>query len=149
MLGRIAQSMGKAADHAGIGIVTGDTKVVGKGSADQLFVNTAGVGVIPAGVDIGPERACVGDDIIVSGALGEHGVAIMSVRAGIDFGTVVTTDSAPLHRLVAAMLAARGIKYDQQVIRDLADELRELRGKEAQPVPADGATILPFKTRAA
>ncbi|MCP9270931.1 hydrogenase expression/formation protein HypE [Mycolicibacterium arenosum] len=106
LLGRIAQSMGKAADHAGVGIVTGDTKVVGKGSADQLFVNTAGIGVIPEGVDVGPERVRPGDDVIVSGNVGEHGVAIMSVRAGIDFGTVVTSDSAPLHGLVAAMLAA-------------------------------------------
>lgn len=118
VLGRIAQSMGKAADHAGVGIVTGDTKVVGRGSADQLFVNTAGVGVIPAGVEIGPERARVGDDIIVSGAIGEHGVAIMSVRAGIDFGTVVTTDSAPLHRLVAAMLAAEAPAGAIHTLRD-------------------------------
>jgi hydrogenase expression/formation protein HypE len=102
VLGRIAQAMGKAADHAGVGIVTGDTKVVGRGGADQLFVNTAGVGVIPPGVDIGPERVRPGDDVIVSGSIGEHGVAIMSVREGIDFGTVVTTDSAPLHGLVDA-----------------------------------------------
>jgi hydrogenase expression/formation protein HypE len=106
VLGRIAQCMGKAADNAGVGIVTGDTKVVGKGSADQLFINTAGVGVVPPGVSVGPERARVGDDIIVSGKIGEHGVAIMSVREGIDFGTQITTDSAPLHVLVAAMLAA-------------------------------------------
>lgn len=118
VLARVAQSMGKAADAAGVRIVTGDTKVVGKGSADQLFVNTAGVGVIPAGVDIGPERACVGDDIIVSGSIGEHGVAIMSVRAGIDFGTVVTTDSAPLHRLVAAMLAADAPDGTIHALRD-------------------------------
>jgi hydrogenase expression/formation protein HypE len=106
VLGAIAQSMGKAADGAGVRIVTGDTKVVGKGSADGLFINTAGVGVVPDGVRIGPEQARVGDHIIVSGSIGEHGVAIMSVREGIDFGTTVTTDSAPLHRLVAAMLAA-------------------------------------------
>lgn len=108
VLGAVAETMGKAAAAAGVGIVTGDTKVVSKGSADGLFVNTAGVGVVPAGVHIGPERARPGDHIIVSGNLGEHGVAIMSVREGIDFGTVVTTDSAPLHRLVAAMLAAGG-----------------------------------------
>ena len=108
VLGAVAETMGKAAAAAGVGIVTGDTKVVAKGSADGLFVNTAGVGVVPAGVHIGPERARPGDHIIVSGNLGEHGVAIMSVREGIDFGTVVTTDSAPLHRLVAAMLAAGG-----------------------------------------
>lgn len=108
VLGAVAETMGKAAAAAGVGIVTGDTKVVSKGSADGLFVNTAGVGVVPAGVHIGPERARPGDHIIVSGNLGEHGVAIMSVREGIDFGTVVTTDSASLHRLVAAMLAAGG-----------------------------------------
>ncbi|MCF6387934.1 hydrogenase expression/formation protein HypE [Mycobacterium sp. MBM] len=118
LLGRIAQAMGKAADHAGVAIVTGDTKVVGRGSVDQLFVNTAGVGMVPAGVEIGPERARVGDDIIVSGAIGEHGVAIMSVRAGIDFGTVVTTDSAPLHRLVAAMLAAEAPAGAIHALRD-------------------------------
>jgi len=106
VLGRVAQSMGKAADNAGVGIVTGDTKVVGKGSADQLFINTAGVGIVPQGVSVGPERARVGDDIVVSGKVGEHGVAIMSVREGIDFGTTIATDSAPLHRLVATMLAA-------------------------------------------
>lgn len=108
VLGAVAQTMGAAAAAAGVGIVTGDTKVVGRGGADQLFVNTAGVGVVPAGVEIAPDRARPGDHIIVSGNLGEHGVAIMSVREGIDFGTVVTTDSAPLHRLVAAMIAAGG-----------------------------------------
>jgi hydrogenase expression/formation protein HypE len=106
VLGAVAQAMGKAAAEAGVGIVTGDTKVVGKGSADGLFVNTAGVGVVPDGVRIGPEQARPGDHVIVSGNIGEHGVAIMSVREGIDFGTTVTSDSAPLHQLVAVMLAA-------------------------------------------
>ncbi|BBZ34510.1 hydrogenase expression/formation protein HypE [Mycolicibacterium confluentis] len=117
VLGAVAQTMGKAAADAGVAIVTGDTKVVGRGGADQLFVNTAGVGVVPAGVDIGPERARPGDHIIVSGKLGEHGVAIMSVREGIDFGTVVTTDSAPLHHLVAAMLGV-GDPSAVHVLRD-------------------------------
>lgn len=108
VLGAVAQTMGAAARRAGVGIVTGDTKVVGRGGADQLFVNTAGVGVVPPGVDVGPERVRPGDHILVSGSLGEHGVAILSVREGIDFGTVVTTDSAPLHGVVAAMLAAGG-----------------------------------------
>ncbi|MFM8598486.1 MAG: hydrogenase expression/formation protein HypE [Mycobacterium sp.] len=118
VLGAIAQSMGKAAADAGVGIVTGDTKVVGKGGADGLFINTAGVGVVPEGVHIGPERARPGDHIIVSGNIGEHGVAIMSVREGIDFGTTVTTDSAPLHRLVAAMLAATAESNAIHVLRD-------------------------------
>ena len=106
VLGAIAHAMGRAAADAGVGIVTGDTKVVGKGGADGLFINTAGVGVVPDGLRIGPEQARPGDHIIVSGPIGEHGVAIMSVREGIDFGTTVTTDSAALHRLVAAMLAS-------------------------------------------
>ena len=121
MLGAIAQAMGRAAADAGVGILTGDTKVVGRGGADGLFVNTAGVGIIPDGVRIGPEQARPGDHVIVSGKIGEHGVAIMSVREGIDFGTTVTTDSAPLHRLVAAMLAA---VYDPNVIRALRDPTR-------------------------
>ena len=121
VLGVIAHSMGKAATAAGVGIVTGDTKVVGKGSADGIFVNTAGVGVVPDGLRIGPEQARPGDHIIVSGNIGEHGVAIMSVREGIDFGTTVTTDSAPLHRLVAAMLASVD---DPNVIHALRDPTR-------------------------
>jgi hydrogenase expression/formation protein HypE len=104
ILGAVAQTMGRAAARAGVGIVTGDTKVVGRGGADRLFITTAGVGVIDDGVDIGPQRVRPGDRVLVSGNLGEHGVAIMSVREGIDFGTPVRTDSAPLHALVAAML---------------------------------------------
>lgn len=118
VLGAVAHAMGRAAAGAGVNIVTGDTKVVGKGGADGLFINTAGVGVVPDGVDIGPERARPGDHIIVSGAIGEHGVAIMSVREGIDFGTTVTTDSAPLHRMVAAMLAAVGNPNVVHALRD-------------------------------
>ena len=121
VLGAVAHAMGRAAAAAGVPIVTGDTKVVGKGSADGLFINTAGVGVVPAGLRIGPEQARPGDHIIVSGNIGEHGVAIMSVREGIDFGTTMTTDSAPLHRLVAAMLAAVA---DPNVIHALRDPTR-------------------------
>ena len=121
VLGVVAQTMGEAAARAGVDIVTGDTKVVGKGGADGLFVNTAGVGVVPDGLRIGPEQARPGDHVIVSGNIGEHGVAIMSVREGIDFGTTVTTDSAPLHRLVAAMLAAVA---DPNVVHTLRDPTR-------------------------
>lgn len=121
VLGAVAQTMGRAAAYADVRIVAGDTKVVGRGGADQLFVNTAGIGVIPPGVRIAPERVRPGDDVIVSGALGEHGVAIMSVREGIDFGTEMTTDSAPLHRLVAAMLDA---VEDPAAIHALRDPTR-------------------------
>ncbi len=125
VLGAVAQSMGRAAAAAGVDILTGDTKVVGKGGADGLFVNTAGIGVVPEGLRIGPEQARPGDHVIVSGNIGEHGVAIMSVREGIDFGTTVTTDSAPLHRLVAAMLAAlEGRGEDPNHIHALRDPTR-------------------------
>jgi len=106
VLGRVAQAMGAAARTAGVRLVTGDTKVVERGHADGLFINTSGIGVIPIGVHIGPERARPGDRILVSGPIGEHGVAIMSVRSGIEFGTTVRTDSAPMHTLVAGLLAA-------------------------------------------
>ncbi len=121
VLGAVAQAMGRAATAAGVPVVTGDTKVVGKGGADGLFINTAGVGIVPDGVRIGPEQARPGDHILVSGNLGEHGVAIMSVREGIDFGTTVTTDSAPLHRLVAAMLESVD---DPNVVHALRDPTR-------------------------
>ncbi len=105
-LGRVAQAVGAAARAAGVKLVTGDTKVVERGKADGLCINTSGIGLVPANVHIGPERARPGDKVLVSGPIGEHGVAIMSVRSGIEFGTVVRTDSAPLHTLVAALLAA-------------------------------------------
>jgi hydrogenase expression/formation protein HypE len=115
VLGRIAEEMGAAARRAGVRIVTGDTKVVDAGLADGLYVNTAGIGVIPDGVDIRPSRARAGDVVIVSGPIGMHGVAVMSQREGLEFGTEILTDSAPLHGLVAAMLDA---STDLHVLRD-------------------------------
>lgn len=115
VLGRVAQAMGEAARAAGVRIVTGDTKVVDRGKADQLFVNTAGIGLVPDGVDIRPGRAAPGDVVLVSGDVGEHGVAIMSLREGIEFGTTLTSDTAALHGLVAALLAA---VPDVHVLRD-------------------------------
>ncbi len=103
-VGEIAQAMGKAAQRAGVRIVTGDTKVVDRGHGDGVYINTSGIGIIPAGVSIGPQRARPGDVIIVSGEIGLHGMAIMSVREGLEFETQIESDSAPLHGLVATML---------------------------------------------
>ncbi|HET9654535.1 MAG TPA: hydrogenase expression/formation protein HypE [Kineosporiaceae bacterium] len=108
VVGRVAQAMGRAAEQAGVTIATGDTKVVDSGHGDGIYINTAGIGLVPAGVDIRPQRARPGDVVIVSGDIGVHGVAILSVREGLEFGTEVRSDSAPLNGLVAAMLAARG-----------------------------------------
>ncbi|MDH4278329.1 MAG: hydrogenase expression/formation protein HypE [Acidimicrobiia bacterium] len=116
-LGRIVNDMAAAARAAGVRIVTGDTKVVEarSGAAPGLFVNTAGIGLVPDGVRIAPERATPGDVVIVSGPMGVHGIAIMSVREGLEFGTTLATDSAPLNGLVADMLAAHP---DLHVLRD-------------------------------
>jgi len=115
MLARVAEAMGQAARAAGVGVVTGDTKVVERGLADGLYVNTAGLGVIPEGIDIRPSRARPGDVVIVSGPIGLHGVAVMSHREGLEFGTDIASDTAPLHRTVAAML---DVCPDIHVLRD-------------------------------
>jgi hydrogenase expression/formation protein HypE len=114
-LGRIAQAVGAAARFAGVRLVTGDTKVVDSGSGDGVYITTAGVGVVPSGVSIGPSRATSGDAVLVSGDIGVHGVAVMSCREGLEFGTTIESDTAALHTLVAAMLATGA---DIHVLRD-------------------------------
>lgn len=105
LLNRIGEQMGQAARRAGVRIVTGDTKVVDKGHGDGVFINTSGIGVIPEGVHIAPNLAQPGDVVLVSGTLGDHGMAIMSAREGLAFDTTIESDCAPLYDLVAAMLA--------------------------------------------
>ncbi|MFC8842272.1 hydrogenase expression/formation protein HypE [Streptomyces griseoincarnatus] len=125
---RIARAMGAAAEAAGVTVATGDTKVVETGHGDGVYVTTAGVGLVPDGVDIRPQRARPGDAVIVSGPIGLHGVAIMSVREGLEFGVEVSSDTAPLADLVAAVLA---VTPDVHVLRDptrggLAASLNEI-----------------------
>mgnify|MGYP001816980276 FL=1 len=115
-LHRIATSMGEAATAAGVRIEAGDTKVVEAGNADGMYITTAGVGVVPPGVDLRPERAAAGDVIIVSGDIGVHGIAVLSQRDGLEFGTELESDSAALNGLVAAVLDACP---DVHVLRDL------------------------------
>ncbi len=105
-LRRAAESMGRAADAIPVEIVTGDTKVVEKGSGDGLFVNTTGIGLVPEGVRLSPTLVRPGDRVLLSGSIGDHGIAILAEREGIQFSTELASDSAPLHSLVAAMLAA-------------------------------------------
>jgi hydrogenase expression/formation protein HypE len=104
MLGRISASMARACKHAGVQIAAGDTKVVEKGHGDGVYINTTGIGVIPEGVDIAPSNARPGDLILVSGTLGDHGIAIMSVREGLGFESEIQSDTAPLNGLVKEML---------------------------------------------
>lgn len=114
-LWRVVQLMKKAAENAKIKIVTGDTKVVDRGKGDKIFINTSGIGVVPAGVNIDPRRAKPGDDIILSGYIADHGIAIMSVREGLKFDSPVESDCAALNNLVEVMLE---IDQDIHVLRD-------------------------------
>jgi hydrogenase expression/formation protein HypE len=112
---RIVQSMRKAAEVSGVSLVTGDTKVVDRGKADKIFINTSGIGIVPEGVNIHPARAQAGDKIIVSGQIAVHGIAIMSVREGLEFETEIASDTAPLNQLVDVIL---GASKDVHVLRD-------------------------------
>lgn len=100
----VAEALGTAASAAGVTLVTGDTKVVDAGHGDGIFINTTGIGIIDGDVDIRPERAQPGDVVLVSGDIGVHGIAVMSCREGLEFGTTVLSDTAPLNGLVATML---------------------------------------------
>ena len=107
-LQRIAISMGRAAAAAGVAIVTGDTKVVERGKGDGVFISTTGIGMVPAGLEMSGDRARPGDCVIVSGSIGDHGIAVMSQRGSLGFETDIRSDSAALHGLVAAMVSAAG-----------------------------------------
>jgi len=103
-LRNVVDSMAKAAKEAGVRVVTGDTKVVDRGKSDGIFINTAGVGVMPPGIRIGPQEVKAGDAILLSGDLGSHGLAVMSVREGLRFTSEIESDAAPLHRVVRDLL---------------------------------------------
>jgi len=105
-LSRVTQSMAEAARSAGVAIVTGDTKVVNRGSADKLFINTSGVGLVPDGIQISASRAKPGDAIILSGTIGDHGMAVFSKREGLEFEGSILSDTAALYSLVETMLQA-------------------------------------------
>jgi len=105
-LTRIVKSIKATAEEAGVNIVTGDTKVVNRGSADKLFINTSGIGIVPEGIDISGANAKIGDKVILSGTIGDHGIAVMSQREGLKFSVPVKSDCAPLNKLVSQMLEA-------------------------------------------
>ena len=115
-LWRVVRSVQEAARKAGVEVVTGDTKVVDRGKGDGVFINTSGVGVIPERVDIAPRRVRPGDVVLISGAIAVHGIAILSVREGLEFETTLASDTAPLNGLVEALLRAAGPQV--HVLRD-------------------------------
>lgn len=105
-LRRVVESARRAAQQAGVPIVTGDTKVVGRGSGDKIFINTSGIGLVPPGVEMSSGRVRPGDAILLSGTIGDHGIAILSVREGLEFEGEIRSDTAALHELSAAVVAA-------------------------------------------
>ncbi len=143
-LWRIVQSMAAAAHAAGVRVVTGDTKVVERGKGDGIFINTAGVGLIAPGVHIAPTRARPGDIILINGPIAAHGIAIMSVREGLEFETTLESDSAALNGLVAAMLDAGGEAV--HVLRDptrggVASSLNEIAAQARVGIHLDETSI--------
>lgn len=143
ILQRIVDAMKLAADNAGVPIVTGDTKVVERGACDKLFINTSGIGVIADGVNIDGANAREGDVVLLSGCIGEHGVAVMSERKGMRFSTPVVTDSKALHRLVQRML---DVCSDIHVMRDptrggIASTLNEIASQSGVGIEIDEASL--------
>ncbi|MFO7986241.1 MAG: hydrogenase expression/formation protein HypE [Desulfatiglandaceae bacterium] len=131
-LEKIVDSVGQAAREAGVKVVAGDTKVVQKGHMDKIFINTAGIGTVAPGIDVGICNARVGDRVLINGNIGDHGITILTQREGLQFKTALTSDSASLNTLVSAMLArhATGI----HVLRDptrggVATALNEIAGQ--------------------
>lgn len=131
-LQRIVQSMAAAANDAGVPIITGDTKVVERGKGDGVFISTTGVGVVAQGISISGRNARVGDVVLLSGTIGDHGVAVMSQRESLEFETTIASDTAALHTLVDAMLQAApgGVRVLRDPTRGgLATTLNEIAGQ--------------------
>lgn len=149
VLGAIVTRMAAAARAAGVTIVTGDTKVVERGHGDGCYINTAGIGVIADGVEVGPAMARPGDVVLVSGSIGDHGVAILSVREGLSFDAAyadqpLVSDCASLHTLVAAMLAAApgGVRVLRDPTRGgVASVLNEIASRTGLGITLDDAAI--------
>jgi hydrogenase expression/formation protein HypE len=142
-LRRVAASMAEAAAAAGVTIVTGDTKVVERGKGDGVFINTTGIGTVPRGLRLSADRARPGDVVILSGAIGDHGTAIMASREGLEFETTIVSDSAPLHRLVADMLA---VSFSIRCLRDptrggLSSTLNEIAGQSGVSIEIEEKKI--------
>ncbi len=143
-LKRIVDSMAAAARDAGVPIVTGDTKVVEKGKGDGVFISTTGLGVVPHGVDVGGANARPGDVLLLSGTIGDHGVAVLSQRESLEFETTIASDTAALHTLVAAMLAAApgGVRVLRDPTRGgLATTLNEIDRQSGVGMLLDEAAI--------
>jgi hydrogenase expression/formation protein HypE len=142
-LRRVIESARVAAARAGVPVVTGDTKVVGRGCADKLFINTSGIGAVPRGLELGARQVRPGDAILVSGTMGDHGVAIMSQRHGLDLGGELRSDTAALHELTALALAtAPGLHAMRDPTRGgLAATLVEIASRQTLGIEIDERAV--------
>ncbi|MCE4536973.1 hydrogenase expression/formation protein HypE [Pelomonas sp. P7] len=143
-LKRVVDSMAAASRAAGVPVITGDTKVVEQGKGDGVFISTTGIGLVPAGVDVSGANARPGDVVLLSGTIGDHGVAVLSRRESLEFETTIESDSAALHGLVADMLAA--VPGGVRVLRDptrggLATTLNEIARQSGAGMLLDEAAI--------
>jgi hydrogenase expression/formation protein HypE len=142
-LSRIVESMARAARAAGVAIVTGDTKVVNRGSADKLFITTSGVGLVADGITISASNAQPGDDVIISGSIADHGMAVMSVREGLEFEGSIVSDTASLHSLVGQMLRVGDVHTLRDPTRGgLATSLCEIASASSVGIEIDAAALL-------
>jgi hydrogenase expression/formation protein HypE len=137
-LAQVVSTMGAACKRAGVALVAGDTKVVERGCADDLYITTSGIGVIAPGIEVGPERARPGDRVIVTAPIGTHGVAVMSRREGISFETALASDTAPLTTLAQAMIDAGEVRCLRDATRGgVAAVLNELAVSSAVSITLD------------
>jgi hydrogenase expression/formation protein HypE len=144
VLRRVVGSLQRAAFAAGVQVITGDTKVVEKGKGDGLFINTTGIGLMSNGVALSADRARPGDKVLLSGPIGEHGIAILAQREGLEFETTIESDSAALHGLTAAMLrASREIRCMRDPTRGgLSSALNEIAERSRVGIELDESSIL-------
>ncbi len=143
-LDTVMQSVGDACAESGVSIITGDTKVVDRGKADELFITTSGIGLLPEGIDISGRHAQPGDKVLVSGCIAEHGVAIMSAREGLSFTTTIASDCAPLNGLVNVMLdaAAHAVHTMRDPTRGgVATTLNEIASQSSVGIIIDESAI--------
>lgn len=140
----IVSSMVKAAKEAGVSIVTGDTKVVERGAADQIFINTAGVGILREGIDVSASNLKPGDKVLISGSIGDHGVAVMSKRENLSFRTTIESDCAPLNAMAAAILnsGAEVHTFRDPTRGGLASTLNEFAERSGVTITIDESAIV-------
>ena len=146
-LRRVVNSLRQAAAEAGVAVVTGDTKVVEKGKGDGLFINTTGIGLVPDRLELSADRARPGDQVLLSGSIGDHGIAILAQREGLEFETQIQSDSAALHTLVAAMLsvnspASGGIRVMRDPTRGgVSSTLNEIAERSQVGIELDESSL--------